>query len=381
MKKITFSLVLLAFASLMTAEAQSIQAKSPTIMVDFAKSSGPKIEFFKPDVLASTRGFKKVKAQSIELEGVITDDNGINSLEINDRIIDIHSNGYFSTSLPLRLGDNQLVFHIVNGENKSFEKTYVIEREKGNDSSLDDRIIGYLGDKKYYALLIGVNDYDDSKITSLDQPINDALKFKEVLMEHYTFEEDYITVLSNPTRTDIIESFDYLSKNVDEDDNLLIFYAGHGIWDEGLKQGYWLPKDSKKDSKAAWLSNGTIRDYIGGIKSKNTLLVADACFSGGIFKTRGIDMQYRGVLELYKLPSRKAITSGNMTTVPDQSVFMKYLLKRLVDNKEHYINSAKLFESFKVAVINNSGTDPTIPQYGTVQDAGDEGGDFIFILK
>ena len=40
--------------------------------------------------------------------------------------------------------------------------------------------------------------------------------------------------------------------------------------------------------------------------------------------------------------------------------------------------SESLFSSFRTAVLNNS---PNVPQYGTVQNAGDEGGDFIFILK
>ena len=159
----------------------------------------------------------------------------------------------------------------------------------------------------------------------------------------------------------------------------MIFYAGHGVWDESLNQGYWLPKDSKKTSKAAWLSNGTIRDYLGGIKSKHTLLIADACFSGGIFKTRDVFMDTKAVLELYKLPSRKAMTSGNMKTVPDQSVFMEYLIKRLSDNQQSIMSAESLFSSFRIAVINNSSGQ--IPQYGDIRDAGDEGGDFVFLKR
>lgn len=380
MKKLIILSIPFITASVICTYGQSIKSKSSSISVGF--SIPPKIEFFKPDVLISSRGFKKVKLDTIDIEGLITNTEGINSVKINDKLIQVQSNGFFSVTLPLKLGNNQLLFEIVNGENKTFEKTYIIEREQELDASdIDDRIVNYMSDKKYYALLIGINDYNDKSINSLDNPIDDAVKFSEVLQKRYIFDKENMIILKNPSRADIIESFDYLSQEVDEQDNLLIFYAGHGIWDEGLQQGYWLPKDAKNDSKAAWLSNGTIRDYIGGIKSKNTLLVADACFSGGIFKTRGLDSKYRGILELYKLSSRKAMTSGGMKTVPDKSIFMKYLLKRLEDNTEKYINSSRLFESFKEAVINNGGIDPIIPQYGTVQDSGDEGGDFIFILK
>lgn len=246
--------------------------------------------------------------------------------------------------------------------------------------TIEQQLTEYLAKKKYYALLIGVNNYTDASITQLDQPVNDALRLKRVLQMDYTFDERNIILLKNPTRSEIIQSFDKLTRVVTKEDNLLIFYAGHGIWDDGLKQGYWLPRDSKRDSKVAWLSNGTIRDYVGGIKSKHTLLIADACFSGGIFKTREVFSEAKAVLELYKLPSRKAMTSGNMKTVPDKSVFMEYLIKRLQNNEHSVFSAEQLFSSFRVAVINNS-SNGQVPQYGDIREAGDEGGDFVFLRR
>lgn len=243
---------------------------------------------------------------------------------------------------------------------------------------LAKQMAGYLEERKYYALIIGVEEYADPGINTLDNPVNDAVRLKGVLNNNYNFKDENITLLKNPTRGEIIEAFDNLSQVVETEDNLLIFYAGHGIWDEKLKQGYWLPSNSKKSSKAQWLSNGTIRDYVGGIKSKHTLLIADACFSGGIFKTRDVFMESRAVLELYKLPSRKAMTSGNMKTVPDKSVFMEYLIKRLKENDQTIISAEQLFSSFRRAVINNS-ANGQVPQYGDIRQAGDEGGDFVFL--
>ena len=81
---------------------------------------------------------------------------------------------------------------------------------------------------------------------------------------------------------------------------------------------------------------------------------------------------------LYKLPSRKAITSGTLNEVPDKSVFVEYLIKRLNENKKEYLSSEELFSSMRQAVINNSPVNQ-VPQYGEIRGAGDEGGDFIFI--
>ena len=81
---------------------------------------------------------------------------------------------------------------------------------------------------------------------------------------------------------------------------------------------------------------------------------------------------------LYNLPSRKAMTSGTLTEVPDRSSFVKFLIERLDENKEICLSSEQLFSSFRIAVINNS---DVIPQYGEIKNVGDQGGDFIFIRK
>ena len=232
---------------------------------------------------------------------------------------------------------------------------------------------------KYYALLIAVNDYDDQSITDLDQPILDAQRLYDVLINEYLFEEVNVTMLKNPTREDIINALDRMEGVIKETDNLLFFYAGHGYWDENTQKGYWLPSDASQNSTANWIRNSSISGYIRGIKSKHTLLIADACFSGSIFKTRSAFGSTNMAIErLNKLPSRKAMTSGTLKEVPDKSVFVEYLVKRLYENDEKYLPSEQLFFSFKPAVLNNSNN---IPQFGEIKDAGDEGGDFIFIRK
>jgi hypothetical protein len=177
----------------------------------------------------------------------------------------------------------------------------------------------------------------------------------------------------------IIMALDAYSEKITNKDNLLIFYAGHGYWDEKSGVGYWLPSDARKGSSVNWFRNSTLRDFIGGIQSKHTILIADACFSGTIFKTRAAFTENAvGIQKLYELTSRKAMTSGSLKEVPDESVFLKYLIARLEENEEPYLLSETLFSSFKTAVLNNS---PNVPQYGTIQNVGDEGGDFIFIKK
>lgn len=233
--------------------------------------------------------------------------------------------------------------------------------------------------RNYYSLIIGIDTYQDDEIQDLDEPVADAEKLNQILQSNYTFSAENTMILRNPTRDQIIDAFDDMADKVTSKDQLLVFYAGHGIWDERMKQGYWLPSDAKKDSKSRWLSNSTIRDYIGGINSKHTLLITDACFSGSIFKERAVTFaNSRAILERYKLTSRKAMTSGTLKTVPDKSVFITYLTKNLINNDQPMISAEDLFRTFKTGVINNS-PNGQVPQYGAIGQVGDEGGDFIFL--
>jgi hypothetical protein len=233
---------------------------------------------------------------------------------------------------------------------------------------------------KYYGLLIGVSNYQDNNL-SLDNPVKDAIKLSEILTSLYHFDKTQVKILRDPTRQEILSELFKLRSLIMPNDNLLIFYAGHGYWDKGVEQGYWWPKDAKTNDPSFWLSNSDLREQIRGIKSGHTLLISDACFSGGIFKTRGVENLYTAptnIQLLYKTKSRRAITSGMLSSVPDKSVFFDYLIKRLLENEEEFLPSQMLFNSLKTAVINNA---MNIPQEGIINDSGDEGGDFIFIKK
>ena len=234
---------------------------------------------------------------------------------------------------------------------------------------------------KFYALLIGISDYIDPAIPDLDNlPVGDAEKLAAVLESNYTFNKEDISILRNPTRRDIVIALDNISKIAGANDNVLLFYAGHGHYEEDNQIGYWLPRDAETENTSNWLYNDQLVASLKKIKSKHTLLISDACFSGSIFKSRAINLSGAGdaLKKKYELPSRKAITSGTLKTVPNVSVFMKYLVDRLSHNPEDFFSASQLFQSIEIPVGNNS---PTTPQYGVIQNVGDEGGDFIFIRK
>ncbi len=303
----------------------------------------------------------------------------VNSEE-NIRFINLFINGQFDRNIippvstvkqmvidepmDLHLGRNDMKIEAVTVSGKKLE------------SSVE--IVYDISSARYYALIIAVEKYNDPAINDLDEPINDAKRFYNLINTQYNFEEENIRFLKNPTKANIIGTLVEMRNMLTPEDNFLIYYAGHGHWDEEMTMGYWLPSDARRDNPVNWLPNTDLTNYLNVLNTKHTLLIADACFSGGIFISRAAFNDVMAIEKLYKLTSRKAITSGRLKEVPDKSVFIQYIIKRLDENNRKYLSSEQLYSSLRIAVMNNS---PNMPQYGTIQNVGDEGGDFIFIRR
>jgi len=380
---ICYSLCFIFILAWTVSRGQEMKSGKSTIFVNNQKVEAPKIiidtnpplikilsPMFSPD--------GKLESNKAELTilGKASDEiSGMNRLFINAQQFDLAPDGLFVKMIPLSRGDNKIEIIAVDNKDNYARQTFTVSYI--SESSITSGELKISG--SYYALLIGINDYQDPQLPNLDHPVKDAESLYDVLVSQYMFDPQNVMLLKNVTRSDINDALDLLAQKITPEDNLLIFYAGHGWWDEKANIGYWLPSDAKRNLKADWFRNSTLCDYITEINSRHTLLITDACFGGSIFKTRGISLEApKAIQMLYDLPSRKAMTSGTITEVPDRSSFVKYLVERLYENKEKCISSEQLFASFRIAVINNS---DVIPQYGEIKNVGDQGGDFIFIRR
>jgi len=239
---------------------------------------------------------------------------------------------------------------------------------------------------RYFALVIGIDNYS-GEWKPLQNAVNDAKAVAAQLTSSYEFQSIKTLYNEQATRTNILKEYEWLIANVRENDNLLIFYSGHGDYKENLQRGYWVPVDATTGSVSEMISNTDIKDFLGAIKSKHTFLIADACFSGDIFRGKTLTIPYENSFkyynQIYSKPSRTAMTSGGLEPVMDggkegHSVFTYYLLKSLGSNQNKFFDASQLFNDIKVAVINNSNQ---TPGFSPIVNTGDEGGQFIFIKK
>lgn len=238
-----------------------------------------------------------------------------------------------------------------------------------------------------WALIIGINDYEDPEIDDLDSAVNDAKGVRDILVEKYGFKNDNIKEFydTEATMGNIVKTFRKLAKEVREDDSLFIYYAGHGLYDEGTQMGWWIPTDGRSQQEWTYIPNSTIRDYIKAINSKHTYLVADSCFSGALLgKSRSVPALNDNVLlDLYSHKSRVGLTSGNLQPVSDaglegHSIFAYYFIKLLKENRNKYLIPSQIFDGIKYKVMNNSVQRPVSRPIALV---GDEEGEFVFKLS
>ncbi|PCH95322.1 MAG: hypothetical protein COB85_04655 [Bacteroidetes bacterium] len=239
---------------------------------------------------------------------------------------------------------------------------------------------------KYYALIIGIDDYT-GVWSPLNNAVNDAKAVEQLLRSKYRFDEFKTLMNGDATRANIIHQFEWLVDVVKPKDNVFVYYSGHGEYKQNLNKGYWVPADANTASTSQYVSNSDLKTFLGGIMSKHTLLVADACFSGDIFRGQTVSVPFENSERYYKnihnLVSRHALTSGGVEPVMDggrdgHSVFAYYLLKSLNNNQSEFFDASELYNSIRIPVINNS---VQSPKFQPIKNTGDEGGQFVFIKK
>jgi len=255
--------------------------------------------------------------------------------------------------------------------------------ENGKEAEGKTTLAKFTTDEKYYALIIGNNNYE--KLEDLDNAVNDAKDLEKVLKEKYGFKTTLlIDEKSDETENAIIK----FTQNRDKNDNILIYYAGHGELIKKQKRGYWLPTDAGSTQDSKWLSNNNIKDLISSSDAKHILLVVDSCFSGSLMRGSGENKSVEkltpsAVERFKKLKTRLVMTSGGNEFVADgignskNSVFAEPLIKALRDNND-VIRSIELFQTVQNYVINNA--DQT-PNHSLIHGTGHNGGEFLFFPK
>ena len=244
-----------------------------------------------------------------------------------------------------------------------------------------------------YALLFATDVYADRAWRPLRNPVRDATTIAAELQQSYGFTE--ARVVANPTLKQIFDTLDeYLSKRQFADnDQLLIFFAGHGLYRPELDLGFIVASDSR-DAAAdranqSYFSFETLYRYVDRIRAKHIFLVLDVCH-GGTFADA---MAMRGapvksdydvaapperISRILARTTRKYLTSGGNEYVPDgtgahspfAARFLEALRRR---NADGIVTATDVYQ----VVRNVRPNEPVFGDFGRYEPVSD----FVFVVS
>jgi len=373
-----------------------VSTKSNEITFDFSEvkenlsSSIPSIKWLTPE---SEVVF--LKDGRIQLNAIVESKHELKSVKL---VITEKETNESRGVLQIKLEDNKLKakldrnINLLDGIN---EVEIIAENNEGLKSSSKKTIhVGatLLADasklkRTDYALIFAADKYDNWP--SLVNPIFDGRSISNELQNVYGFKTELI---ENPTQEQILVKLrEYAEKKYEQLDQLFIFFAGHGFYDDTFKEGFVVTKESlpSDPARTSYLPHSRIRSSINNNPCEHIFLVMDVCF-GGTFDensaNRNIEEQVYGepsqseiITRKLQFKTRKYLTSGGKEYVSDgiagkHSPFAKQFVEAL---KSRGGNDGILTLSELTTYVERL---KTAPQYGRF-GSDKLGSEFVFVVK
>lgn len=363
---------------------------------------GPLLEIIDPP-LTVTRGRQAAMVRgggASELLGKVVARAGLSALEVNGRQVAVGANGLFRVSVPVSAeGTTVQVAAIDRAGSRARVEFALLPLAGGGTATAPAAAPGAgvarplprgvkLG--RYHALVIGNDDY--TNYPDLLSAGADARRVGSVLKSRYGFET---RVVVDASRFDILSALNDYRESLTAEDNLVVYFAGHGEIDPNNKEGFWVPVDGRANESATWISNRAISDILNTMQARHVMVVADSCYSGAMtrasvpaFNAALADAQWvQWVSDRVASRSRTALTSGGLAPVPDtaaggNSLFAQAFVAALEDNRS-LLPAQRLFRevSLSLATAATETSLPQAPEYAPIQFAGHEAGEFFFQPK
>ena len=260
--------------------------KKPAV-VEVFQNTPPTLEIFEPKQQRIV-----IEDRAIPIQGIAIANTGLKkvTITVNGKLKNIAISGKNTTQQAsrtvFRIQENVLLAYGLN--------TIKLHATDLNDRVSDTITLSVTREREQvrndYALLFGVNSYEHfDPWHKLNNPIPDAEAIRDELKNKYGFT---VELVSDPNRDNILTKInEYARKKYNDNDQLLIFFAGHGYYEErnNVGIGYLvasdtLPPDADR-GKSSYISHGDLRDRIENIACEHIFLMVDACFSGAFDPT------------------------------------------------------------------------------------------------
>ena len=362
--------------------AAKVTALSGTIKKEVAASNEPaEIKLLSPKVLNGSIVEKSPgDATLMFVSGTIDDKSGISSVSVNGNdVTTLRDDGYFAVKVKNDVNDINIQSTSKSGKINSFVYQLQSSAPARNEES-DIPPIPVAEKPRFHAVLIACSNYNDPKLKKLPNTIIEAREYKKILMSEYGFEEKDIDTLYDKGYMEIVAALYQKLKSLNKNDNLVLFFAGHGTYKETGNDiiGYWIPLNATAP-EIDYISNQKLDEIVAGCAAKHILLISDACYSAAMRSVddkKDNDELYLPKYKQYEYKSRQILTSGGLEKVPEKSIFIEMVMKTLEQKDSKYLSAKELYNYIFTGVKNQTNNQPELNLFGK---DGNEGGQFYFI--
>ncbi|MBN1671125.1 MAG: caspase family protein [Kiritimatiellae bacterium] len=245
---------------------------------------------------------------------------------------------------------------------------------------------------EYHALVIGINTYTahgPDGWEALKTARRDAEEIADILEQAYGIQGQRL-LDKDATLGAIMGALDGLME-LGPGAAVLIYFAGHGFYDENLKEGYWIPADARKRkggryAKEDWIWNSTITKILGASPAQHVLVISDSCYGGALFRGQNGRNQKEQKLRWYHRaigkPSRFLISSGDLEPIRDDGAVHSIFGQEVIDYLRH--TGPRVFSASDLGLALReevSALTGQLVRMGPLPLAVHAGGEFVFIRK
>jgi hypothetical protein len=146
---------------------------------------------------------------------------------------------------------------------------------------VDEEEAGVLNPGKAWAVLVGINAYDDPYIADLKVCVSDVAAIQTALAPSYQTAQllTDATPDSSPSRANILGALAAMTQAAGENDLLVFYFSGHGTAEDG--ESYLLPRDARLAAlKHTALAMSDVRQLLDQSQARAKVIILDACHSG-----------------------------------------------------------------------------------------------------
>ena len=359
------------------------------------KEGRPRIDIIAPDVVVM-RGVPSATIfpdiTEYDVIGRVSSPQDLMTFTINDKdardLLD--PSGIFEYPVYIDSQRANVSINLITKDGFKVSQQFLIEKQKSEP--LKERSASKILRKRLrsdsgttHALVIGNNNYKHH--IKLNTAVNDATEVAKSLESRYGYKTQLLT---DASLNQIVSAIAQYTQKLKSQDDLIIYFAGHGIIDESSDMGYWIPVDGHSQDRSNWLSNERVTDFISAMKARHVMVVADSCYSGTLSGTSIRPLPNNAadddLVFISRVRARTVLTSGGLQPVADQqgdnkhSFFAEAFISAINSNN-NLLEGYRLYEYVQEQVRRSSSVSQVrqIPEYTALRHAGHEGSEFFFI--